>query len=269
MCRYELETDDAAYENERKNRMLKRKMRFRLDELRSKTVSQLREIASSLLVNLVGCVDKRDIIDNLLASGMIELIEGAPAILKTQTEFDAMGVGELKCCLLSFGLSHQGALEKSDLRKRLLDSGRIVLKDAPSTSCDSSSGYGGAARSDVVRNLNSYLYSSEMSDQNYDHYKKTGDHLDGSYSCTQNDTILQPKSPGMSTVRDTTPATVTTPKSGESGNSFSPSNSVVDLKYMSISELKALCGSLNVSLVHCLYKEDIIERLLASGRFKC
>lgn len=238
--------------------MLKRKMRFRLDELRSKKVNQLREIASSLVVNLAGCVDKGDIIENLLASGMIELIEGAPAILKTQAEFEAMGVGELRCCLLSFGLSDQGALEKGDLRSRLLNSGRIVLKDVPMTSCDSSSGYGGAARSDVVRNLNSYLYSSEQSDQNFDNERKTNDSANDSYKNMQNYSYEQSKSPGTSTVPNVAPV-----------SSVPKSDSATDLKNMSVSELKALCGSLNVSLVHCLYKEDIIERLLASGKIKC
>jgi hypothetical protein len=257
--------------------MLKRKMRFRLDELRSKKVSQLREIASSLVVNLAGCIDKGDIIENLLASGMIELIEGAPAILKTQSEFEAMGVSELRCCLLSFGLSDQGALEKNDLRTRLLNSGRIVLKDVPMTNCDSSSGYGGAARKDVVRNLNSYLYSSEQPDQNIDQEKKSSDSTSDSYT-EQSDSNEQSKSPRTSTVshvaaevRNSTPAKgMATPecKCTES-ISVPKSDSATDLKNMSVSELKAMCGSLNVSLVHCLYKEDIIERLLASGRFKC
>lgn len=246
--------------------MLKRKMRFRLDELRSKKVSQLREIASSLVVNLAGCIDKGDIIENLLASGMIELIEGAPAILKTRSEFEAMGVGELRCCLLSFGLSDQGALEKSDLRARLLNSGRIVLKDVPVTSCDSSSGYGGAARSDAVRNLNNYLYSSEQPNQSFDQERETSHSFSDSYTYRQTDSDEQSKSPGISTVPNVARERTTIPEDRES-SSVSTSDSATDLKDLSVSELKALCVSLNVSLVHCLYKEDIIERLLASGSF--
>jgi hypothetical protein len=251
--------------------MLKRKMRFRLDELRSKKVSQLREIASSLVVNLAGCIDKGEIIDNLLASGMIELIEGAPAILKTQSEFEAMGVGELRCCLLSFGLSDQGALEKSDLRTRLLNSGRIVLKDVPTTNCDSSCGYGGAARSDVVRNLNSYLYSSEQPGQIIDQEKKSSDSTCDSYTYTQSDSNEQSKSAGTSTGPHVAAVEVMATPDCKCTKSISlpKSDSATDLKNMSVSELKAMCGSLNVSLVRCLYKEDIIERLLASGRVNC
>lgn len=96
VCRYELETDDAVYETERRDRMLKRKMRFRLDELRAKKVSQLRDLSTILIVSLVGCIDKQEVIERLLASGMIELIEGAPAIEKTRAEFEAMGVRELR-----------------------------------------------------------------------------------------------------------------------------------------------------------------------------
>ena len=145
--------------------MLKRKMRFRLDELKSKKVGQLRELSTILSVSLVGCIDKAEVIEKLLLSGMIEIIEGSPAILKTTEEFEKMSVGELKESLLSFGLSTQNALEKSELRSRLLQSGRIILTDGEHSSGNipSSSGYGEAARNEESKNMygRTYAYSND------------------------------------------------------------------------------------------------------------
>ena len=107
--------------------MLQRKMRFRLDELRSKKISQLREVASSLLVSIEGCIEKTEIIEKLLASGKIELAESAPAMVVKQAVLKAMNVTELKSLLRQFGLADSGALEKSELLDRLLNSRRVVI----------------------------------------------------------------------------------------------------------------------------------------------
>lgn len=127
MCRYELRTDDDNYERDRRKRMLLRKMRFRLDELQAKKVSQLRELASSLVVSIAGCIDKTEVIEKLLASGRIELVEAAPAMVIKDAELKAMSVSELKALLRQFGLTDSGALEKSELRQRLLNSKRVVM----------------------------------------------------------------------------------------------------------------------------------------------
>ena len=128
VCRYELETDDAGYEQERRDRMKSRKMRYRLDELKAKKISQLRDVAATLQVNIRSCIDKSEVIERLIASGKIELTEGVPTVMKTLEEFEAMGVGELRRLLLSFGLSDEGAIEKRELRNRLLESGRIIIE---------------------------------------------------------------------------------------------------------------------------------------------
>ena len=107
--------------------MLQRKMRFRLDELQSKKVCQLREIASSFAVSIVGCIDKTEIIEKLLASGRIELVEAAPAMLIKEAVLKTMSVTELKCLLRQFGLADSGVLEKNELRERLLNSRRVVI----------------------------------------------------------------------------------------------------------------------------------------------
>ena len=129
VCRFELETDDAQYESQRKCRMKSRKLRYRLDELQHKKISELREISSSLSVNITGCIDKNEIIDLLVRSNKIEITEGVPNIEIGHSAFHKKGVGELRQLLLSFGISDEGAIEKNELRERLLNSGRIILID--------------------------------------------------------------------------------------------------------------------------------------------
>ena len=129
VCRFELETDDVQYESQRKCRMKSRKLRYRLDELQHKRASELKEIASSLSVNISGCIDKNEIIDLLVKSNKIEITEGAPNIEIGRSAFQKKGVGELRQLLLSFGISDEEAIEKDELRVRLLNSGRIVLID--------------------------------------------------------------------------------------------------------------------------------------------
>ena len=129
VCRYELETDDSQYERARKNRMKDRKLRFRKDELKGKSISQLKDICAKLSISTSGCLDKQEIIDKIIHSGKIVLTDGLPPMTLTEEEFQAKNVSELKQLLLAFGLSSEGALEKSDLRNRLLESGRIQIID--------------------------------------------------------------------------------------------------------------------------------------------
>jgi hypothetical protein len=120
--------------------MKTRKLRYRKEELQAKKVGQLKEISASLSVSIEGCLDKSEIVDRLIASGMIDITEGVPTIEFTPDEFNAKGVKELKNLLVSFGLSDEGALEKSELRARLIDSKRIVLIE--DSVCDGAGGGG-------------------------------------------------------------------------------------------------------------------------------
>ena len=118
-------------------------MRYRLDELKAKKISQLRDVAATLQVNIRSCIDKSEVIERLIASGKIEVTEGVPTVMKTLEEFEAMGVGELRRLLLSFGLSDEGAIEKRELRSRLLESGRIIIEGGDDMKVGGGSGSGG------------------------------------------------------------------------------------------------------------------------------
>lgn len=131
VCHFEFETSDESYERERKRRMLARKPRYRRDELERKTVSQLRELMTSLNISHTGCIDKRDLVDRLVSSGKVQVTEGVPTIEFSKEELYTMSVQELRHLLRSYGLSSVGAIEKRELINTLLESGRVSLKHSP------------------------------------------------------------------------------------------------------------------------------------------
>lgn len=125
-CRFELETDDPAYEGERFQRMKMRKQRYRPEELHKKTLKELRTITKQLDVNIDGCLEKREIVQRLLDSGKIQVLEETHVELSLPS-LEKMSVGELRKIMLSLGVSIQNCLEKSDMIEALSRSNKVVI----------------------------------------------------------------------------------------------------------------------------------------------
>lgn len=218
VCRFELETDDSAYELERKKRMKKRKLRLRRDEIQNKSIAQLRELAASLNINITGCLDKTELEDKLVKSGLIEITEGAPPLEMTETEFNQKSVGELRHLLLSFGLSDRNLLEKSEFRNKLKECGRIVfIPEEKSGGSDEDSDY---------VNVSPMLVEEGSSNP-------------------------KPCAIGSSIHEELDTA------SGKYHTLLS------DLQASSLTELKSLCAQFGVSTAGCIYKQDIVDRLVS------
>ena len=75
----------------------------------------------------------------MVKSGLVDITEGVPQMQITEEDFNSKNVSELRHLLLSFGLSDEGALEKSELRSRLLMSDRVALISSPKPSAKESS----------------------------------------------------------------------------------------------------------------------------------
>ena len=278
VCRFELETDDTVYERDRKLRMKKRKLRLRKDEISSKGISQLRELAQNLNVNISGCIDKTEIIERLISSGLIEITEGQPPTEMTEEEFSSKTVSELKFLLLSFGISDRNVIEKSELRSKLLTSGRIVLTKSndegsmvmdttPTSYADlpsSNSGNIGAGDSNHTRSNDNSSYSdaSQCSGAKSSAGPVEGEERGAGEEATEG---------GPSTAADDSPHTPAYLRSYPSTTSLEDSDYYVllsDLRGYSLSELRDLCQRYQVPVAGCVEKAELLERLLDCGHVR-
>lgn len=273
VCRFELETDDSAYESERKKRMKNRKLRLRMDELNSKSIAQLRELSQYLNIDISGCIDKTEIVEKLVKSGGIEITEGMPPMEMSEEEFYSQTVSQLKFLLLSFGISDRDVIEKSELRSKLLSSGRIVFKPVTKNDGDAVGANGGPSNS-AASGQGSYgdvpsssgLKASAVSE---DFHMPGSMEVDGDNGMTQMDAddssaALQPIDPGSQSANSY--------RSTQASPSPSPCEPYLvllsDLRAFTLAELRELCLRYNVSTAGCVEKAELLERLLDSGHIR-
>ena len=186
----------------------------------------------------------------MLASGKIEVTEGAPAVVKTLAEFDRLGVGELRRLLLSFGLSDEGALEKRELRALLLESGRIVIEgegEAGRGCGYSTAGYN-TEHHDAARKFS----DGEPGESTRMDWEGKADEACG--------TTASPRSPTVSHGPDSSSSGSSGGRGENSGGGAAAASGGTPryprsaLKDMKVSELKALATRHAVSVEGCLYK---------------
>ena len=230
ICRYELETDDAGYEADRKSRMKKRKLRFRNDELHSKSISKLKELMSELNVSAAGAVDKRELVERLVASNKIDIVEGVPQMEIGRSEMYSKSVHEIKGLLRSFGLPTENVLYKSELIDRLVESGRVVLVDDTVYSSD-------------------YKASSAFGEES----KRGHDEEKGSRSSASESKSFVPGVSDLDSVKF------------ETDDRIKLSKSLI--ASLSVGELKMMMKDSGVSYSGCLERADLIERLASSQKF--
>jgi E3 ubiquitin-protein ligase RNF115/126 len=230
ICRFELETDDSEFEKDRKKRMKKRKLRYRLDEVKSMKISQLKELCGRIEVDISDCIDKQEIVNRIVESGMIDFTEGVPLMEFTQQEFMAKGVQELRSLIKSFGLSDDGIIEKNELRACLLESGRIVLKN------DDTSYEKSHENSDGMRNENNY-HNNTM-EVEFDDSSCFRDNIDSIYD--KNEDMKQ--------------------NDGEVGFKFHR----YDIDHMTVKDLEHYLFLLNISTRGVIEKQELKSLLLNS-----
>jgi hypothetical protein len=130
VCRYELETDAASYERERKERMKERKPRYRKQQLESQPVGDLRRLMRSLELSFEDCIEKRDMLSRILSSGKVEIIPDDEACAETYSaeELLAMPVENLRRLMRTYGLSAPSeGLSAAELVQLIHASGRVQV----------------------------------------------------------------------------------------------------------------------------------------------
>jgi hypothetical protein len=146
--RYELETDDYEYEKIRRSKMSSRKMRVREDHLLKMSVPQLRAFVSRCGIDASSCIEKKEIVNLILASPLIIVerrhaaaartshqqqqqqaalsssssTESSSSPVYSKSELLAMPVGNLKRLLKSFNvMAGPECIEKKDLVTALIN----------------------------------------------------------------------------------------------------------------------------------------------------
>lgn len=76
VCRFELPTDDAQYEEGRRARMADRKIRLSKEDIAVKSAQELRRFAQFLKIDITGCLEKAEIVERIASSGQVEIVEG-------------------------------------------------------------------------------------------------------------------------------------------------------------------------------------------------
>mmetsp|Transcript_24122 Transcript_24122/g.45885 ORF Transcript_24122/g.45885 Transcript_24122/m.45885 type:complete len:674 (-) Transcript_24122:1862-3883(-) len=127
VCRYELPTDDAAYEAGRVARMKERKPRFARHELDRVPVKQLLKLRKNTTYQ---AVDRQDLIDYLIKSESIEIIATPEPVEYSLSNLRAMSVSQLRRCMndeAGVFFDPKDVIEKEDMIEIFLMSGRLLV----------------------------------------------------------------------------------------------------------------------------------------------
>ena len=132
VCRYELPTEDAAYEAGRVARMKERKPRFARHELNRLPVKQLLQLLrkNNKSATTYQPVDRQDLIDYLIKSASIEIIATPEPVEYSLQDLRAMTVSQLRRCMndeAGVFFDPKDVIEKEDMIHIFLLSGRLLV----------------------------------------------------------------------------------------------------------------------------------------------
>mmetsp|Transcript_100 Transcript_100/g.258 ORF Transcript_100/g.258 Transcript_100/m.258 type:complete len:599 (+) Transcript_100:96-1892(+) len=126
VCRYELPTDDPQFEAGRIKRMLSRKPRYAMHELKRMPISKLLELNRE---PASGVLEKKDLIKNLIEKNRIDLIPSPEPVEYDLEVLMNMKISELKKTMAEAGVffRREDVLMKSDMISLFENSGRLTL----------------------------------------------------------------------------------------------------------------------------------------------
>jgi len=128
ICRFEMPTEDAEFEVERRTRMADRKRRYRKRELESKSIKELKSIMSEIGVTApAGALEESELMAVLVKSEHVQVLPDEPPRDMTRERLMGMSVPQLKKLMAELGVQVKGCLKKRDMISRLLESGRVKI----------------------------------------------------------------------------------------------------------------------------------------------
>ena len=137
VCRYELQTDDADYEQGRVARMADRRPRVTRAQLDGMGVRALRDLLRAAGESDRGCVERADLVARVAGSRRIDVVAAPPprrlprrALLAPSGAEGGLGVRALLTLAAELGIERPpGVAERGDIIAFILASGRVELVD--------------------------------------------------------------------------------------------------------------------------------------------
>ncbi len=297
VCRYELQTDDQAFEAGREERMKSRKPRYAKYELERMNLKELTTLCSRLNIN-ISFMDKRDVVRAILDSGKVTIIAAPdPVEYPSIDVLRDMSIKELKNHMNDAGVffDPKHVVEKEDLVQIFLNSGRIVLEqmDQGQHTYLSVGSYGHSPRDDDVKpasmpmDIDEASIDVKRSRQNSEIESMDTDSHDDGYelkrakfsdesstsshqsqpletsdeNTTQRSAIDSPSTNGR--VHDDNISDTRIRSSQESQSYASRPNSSSSLAERSIKELRQFAREMGIDISNCVEKREMVE-LIAS-----
>mmetsp|Transcript_28881 Transcript_28881/g.35121 ORF Transcript_28881/g.35121 Transcript_28881/m.35121 type:complete len:398 (-) Transcript_28881:326-1519(-) len=298
ICRYELETDNPDYEVGRQERMKHRKPRFRKYELQNLRLADLRLLCEKLNISHEGVLEKRELVERVLASGKVEIV-ASPAPLEFRlTELRGMGVGKLRRVMNEGGVFFDpvDVVEKEDMVQIFINSGRVLLVEEekraddgdeeetflddakPAAVLTTDSGTNGISfqaepnsltmeiedKNDMEVCENNSTTEMDVKDNTEVQVEEINQQhaMEGTNITIENEYQSQDDAVASSPLEemnvDNTPAPVAAYPSLTTNTS--------NFATRSVSQLKALARELNIDVSDCLEKREIIQKLSRSLR---
>lgn len=128
-CRFELPTGDADYERNRRHRMQDRKAQYRIGELMSLSVKELRNVLASHQVRIpAGACEKREMIDALMTSHDVVILPEHDSAVYTIEELEGMSREQIVNLFKTLRLvTPADSRSKEDLLASVINSDRIKV----------------------------------------------------------------------------------------------------------------------------------------------
>ena len=247
VCRYELPTDDAAYEAGRQGRMASRRPRYAMHELGRLPARELLELAGRVGMGRgVAGMERADLVEALAGCGRVEIIAAPEPVSHRLADLRAMGVGRLRRTMEEAGVFFDpvDVVEKEDMVRIFVDSGRLVSLEGEEgedghcqASRDNNVRKGGAMEMDVCDNV------GEAAD----------DAADEASHCQPANTMSS---------RDLDADGATVEADGEIGRSEgSLERRVEAYAKQSVSELRSKARERGINVSDCIEKKEMARRL--------
>jgi hypothetical protein len=247
--------------------MKDRKLRYRKVELLKKSIPELKDIMRTLDISPSGCFDKTDLIEKIALSGRVEIMDGLPPMELTMEALRSTPVSELRAILRSFYIEEEDVIEKGELVHRIVESGRVVIVEetsvAPTVNAEeglsSNSGSDCLARGEDEGILDNEANVAAYSVEEYMYVP-----VSAVKQSLEEERVASGEDVRSNEAAVASSAYSSLGTSAQEADESESSDPRFHLMKMPVKELKSIASAFNVDVKQCIYKEDIVDRIIAA-----